>query len=464
MKIRTWLLATLVCLTCWMGWEAQGEETPNLLPGEKYQQWWNAELQQEIDARIEKYRKADAEVTLSDVKPGTEVSVEQISHAFLFGAHIFNFDQLGSDECNARYKALYGTIFNSATIAFYWKAFEPEPGKPRYQASKEDCPEFWNQLSEPWKQPYWRRPSPEKVIEFCQSKGIAMHGHPIIWGNMKWNHPTWISKEPEKVAEMERLFEKRVVEIARYYKDVIPSWDVVNESVDPVPGQPRYGTIPEDYTFQAFQQAEKEFPASVQLNINDSWRAVYPPFIQDLIQRGAKIDVIGLQMHIFGSQPMLEIMDGQDILTNGTSWHPRKVEKYLEELDQFQRPIHLSEITIPAPGDDERANALQARLARDMYRLWFSWPSIYRITWWNVVDDCGASGEPLKSGLFTRQMEPKPVFHALNQLIHEEWKTRFTQKAENSDVTLKFRGFKGNYRITWTNSAGEKKIQEIKVL
>ena len=83
-------------------------------------------------------------------------------------------------------------------------------------------------------------------------------------------------------------------------------------------------------------------------------------------------------------------------------WKPEDQIAYLEELDTLKRPIHLSEITIPAPGADARANAIQAVIARNMYRLWFSWPSIYRITWWNVVDDCGAPGEPTTSGLFTR--------------------------------------------------------------
>ena len=62
----------------------------------RYYEIWNDDVQKEIDARIEKYRKADASVTLQNVKPGTDVRVEQISHEFIFGAHIFNFRQLGT--------------------------------------------------------------------------------------------------------------------------------------------------------------------------------------------------------------------------------------------------------------------------------------------------------------------------------------------------------------------------------
>lgn len=422
-----------------------------------YRAQWNApEVKTRIERGIRENRMAEAAVRLPSVKPGTEVKVEQLDHAFLFGAHIFNFDQLGADDLNRKYKEMFGTLFNSATIAFYWKAFEPEPGKPRYLASEQDTAAYWNALKEPWKEFHWRRPSPEKIIEFCESKGLAMHGHPLIWGNTGWNHPSWVSKDPDKREEMERLFEKRVREICGYYKGRIPSWDIVNESVDPVPGKPRYGVMPEDYTFKVFKWAEEGFPASVRFNINDSWRGVYPPFIRDLIARGAKIDVVGLQMHLFGSQPVLDLAAGKKINHNNTSWAPADVIRYLEELDTLGRPIHLSEITIPAPGEDARANAMQAELTRDMYRLWFSWPSIYRITWWNTVDDCGARGEPLKSGIFTRQMEPKPVFHTLNGLINGEWKTRLTAKPD-AEGRVTFCGFKGRYRLSYTDDAGTAK-------
>ena len=86
--------------------------------GEAYWEKWNPELQKQIDRDIEKYRKADGKLTLKELSQDAEVKIEQISHDFQFGAHIFNFDQLGADELNGKYKELYGTLFNSATIAF----------------------------------------------------------------------------------------------------------------------------------------------------------------------------------------------------------------------------------------------------------------------------------------------------------------------------------------------------------
>ena len=108
-----------------------------LLPKDKemsdaYWELWNPEVQAKIDRDIEANRKADASLKLDGAAKGTKVSVEQISHDFIFGAHIFNFNQLGDKSINAKYRSLFGSLFNSATIPFYWDKFELEPGRPRF--------------------------------------------------------------------------------------------------------------------------------------------------------------------------------------------------------------------------------------------------------------------------------------------------------------------------------------------
>ena len=89
-------------------------------------------MRKKIDADIEKNRKADAVVNLGEAAPGGDVKVEQLKHDFIFGAHIFNFNQLGAHEYNERYKRAYGELFNSATVPFYWSDFEMQPGRPRF--------------------------------------------------------------------------------------------------------------------------------------------------------------------------------------------------------------------------------------------------------------------------------------------------------------------------------------------
>ena len=149
---------------------------------DRYRAMWNCEVQKKIDADIEVNRKADGEFQLPVSAAGKEIKAEQISHDFIFGAHIFNYEQLGSTERNERYKELYGTLFNSATIAFYWKQLELEEGKPRFRPDWKDSEFYWNNCSVPYLEPHWRRPPTDPVVNFCLSKGIRLHGHTLTWG------------------------------------------------------------------------------------------------------------------------------------------------------------------------------------------------------------------------------------------------------------------------------------------
>ncbi len=473
---------------------------------EGYLKLWNDDVQKKIDRDIEKYRKADVKITLKDAAPGTAVEVKQLTHSFIFGAHLFNFDQLGSDECNRRYKELYGTFFNSATIPFYWKKFEPEEGKPRFAPEFRDSAEYWNTVADPKNEPHWRRPPTDPLVEFCESKGIRIHGHTLVWGNSTWHYPEWLAKKlpepyasrirpafsskdgcnymsgffdefsaeqleklfPEFMLELHTAMARRIQEIALRYRGRVHSWDVVNESATDfkegkmVPGSglchSRYGLMPGDYTYRAFKIADGIFPKEAKLNINDYMlEQPYVDQTKDLLARGCKVDILGAQMHLFDPQSCQDIADGKSEIQS-----PDSVRETMARLSKAGLPIHLSEITVTSPSLDERGQEIQAVIARNLYRLWFSTEKMMGITWWNVVDDCGAPGEPCVSGLFTRDMEPKRAFHALNDLVNKEWKTNLTAKA-GKDGSVSFRGFRGEYELKYRDAAGKERTRKVKV-
>ena len=474
---------------------------------EAYWKIWNEEEMARIEADIEKYRKSDGEIVLNDIKRNSEVKIEQISHEFIFGAHIFNFNQLGKTEWNDRYKRSYGELFNSATIPFYWKQFELERGKHRFATEYRDTEEFWNTCENPTEQPHWRRPSTDQLVEFCEQKGIRAHGHVLIWRNIK-SHPNWYLElfTPEERSAFKRLFpngpnhedknsrdaqsdewlamsfeevaqtfpnfaktmpqvmEKRVKVIAEHYKGRIPSWDVVNESAldhdqDFLPenypiAKSRYGLAIGDYPYLALRWAEKYFPAEVKLNINDYHRKPgHAAQVLRLQERGCKIDIMGIQMHLFNVQHCMDIANGAKIQT------PSQIREYIGWASKANLPIHLSEVTVTAPSQDERGFMIQAIISQQLYRLWFSQEKMMGITWWNTVDGCGIKNEPAVSGIFFRDMKEKPAYYALDQLINHEWKTNTTVKPdENGKVS--FRGFKGKYRITYKDKRGKTQTME----
>ncbi|MGV8092985.1 MAG: endo-1,4-beta-xylanase [Mangrovibacterium sp.] len=398
---------------------------------EAYLKFWNPEVQAKIDQDIKQNRKADAVCHLKSVSEGTEVKVEQISHLFLFGGNTFLFGDLKTPEKNRKYEDTFGTLFNAATIAFYWKTLEPEQGKPRYEAGSSY---------------EYRRPATDPVVAFCESRGINMNGHAIIYGMRQWGHPAWMPEDREK---MEKLFEAHVRELAKRYKGRVQRWDVVNESID----QANRGLMPDDYTYKTYSWAMKYFPKSVSFNINDCdihWGPTkrYVEIARDLIDRGIRLDNIGVQMHVFNPNGARNIANGANVLT------PEKNYAVLDCLAEAERPIHISEVTITAPDETREGWEIQAAITRNLYRLWFSDPKVMGITWWNMVDGGAAPGEPSYSGLYDKEMNPKPVYYVLDDLINHEWKTKMTVKAGEKGV-VQFRGFKGNYRLTWKDKSGK---------
>ena len=458
---------------------------------------WNADEQARIDADIEQYRKADAKVSLG-APAGANVKIEQVSHAFRFGAHLFNFNQLGSTERNARHKALWngtfadGAIFNSGTIAFYWRLFEPVEGKMRFDEEETDTEAWWNACKEPKVEHFWRRPPSEPCVRFCEEKGVWRHGHPLVWSNTQWHYPDWLmAKLPNDLlgemltddrsgvsimmqpmetvlkrlpadfpAQVESALCRRIDAITARYGERMNSWDVCNESAVDwangllVPDAPltrsyRYSWMPGDYCHWAFRECMRTLPAKSVLSINDyKLEACYAAQVNDQLSRGDKIDLQGMQMHLFNPADCEAIAQGSEKRS------PAQVRSQIAAAHARPGlPIHLSEITISAPGGDERGEAIQAAIARNLYRLWFSLPDMAAITWWNVVDDCGAPGEPSVSGIFHRDMTPKKSFFALDELINREWRTK-AEVVADADGAVSFRGFKGDYRLTWHDATG----------
>ena len=108
---------------------------------------------------------------------------------------------------------------------------------------------------------------------------------------------------------------------------------------------------------------------------------------------------------------------------------------------------------------------VQAIIMRNLYRAWFSVEKMNGITWWNVVDDCGAPGEPSISGLFTRDMRPKTAYFAMDDLVNREWRTNTKVKAEGEGERrkVKFRGFRGKYRLSWKGADGQQVVKLVEV-
>ncbi|MEI6077570.1 MAG: endo-1,4-beta-xylanase [Verrucomicrobiota bacterium] len=404
-----------------------------LEPSKAYQDLWNQpEIVRRIDDGIRTNRMGDVVLKFTgadgSILTNVIVQVQQTSHDFLFGANIFMLGGFPTPEENAKFEQTFTSIFNYATVPFYWSDLEPEPGKLRFA---KDSPKIY------------RRPPPDAVVDFCQQHGIEMKGHPLVYAQFV---PQWAPKDA--AAYWERV-EQHIAEIAGHYRNSIPRWEVVNESLerDNFPDV----ALPDDFVFRSLTAAAKVFPTNSILMLNEateeSWwwfkgkSSPYYRLIREMLGRGARVDEIGFQFHVMKYDRWPQLLAG-NIFT------PANIFKVLDQYADFGHPLAITEITFPTLPNTPEGERDQATVTRNFYRLWFSHPSVNAISWWNVVDGTAHGDEvKLNAGLVHRDFSPKPAFTALDQLINHDWKTKFQTNSTTSGEIL-FRGFHGEYTVT----------------
>lgn len=398
--------------------------------------WSDPAIERRIAEGIRTFRTAQADLRIVDAAgrriAGAEVSVRQTGHAFLFGANAFLLDGYDDAELNRLYEERFLQVFNAATVAMYWRDLEREAGKPRFLAGSERV---------------WRRPPTDPVVEWCRRHDLCINGHTLVWDNTTHQVPPWLPKDR---AEVGRLLARRIRELGQRYGAVIQRWDVLNEKLNSFARPPAHGDVgyPEDFDILAFREAQAALPAEATLMINDYFESWNPAFrgyhalIDSLVGRGARIDAVGLQCHTFSTDLML------DICRHGKRFLPADLFGALDNYRDLARPLHVSEITIPQPADDDAGVEAQAIVVRDMYRLWFSHPQVNSITWWNVADGGAVKGEDrILSGLIDRRHRPKAAYQALDRLINHEWKTSADRLVADAAGQVRIRAFKGAYEV-----------------
>lgn len=491
--------------------------------GEGYWRVWNSELDARIERRIEANRKTDAVFELA-APNGTTVEVRQLSHAFRFGAHAQKIGRLQTAEVNRRYEENFAGLFNSATITFYWREFEPQAGNPHFHTNPGDLESAFTSGERARMDPrsaFLASParSTDQFLEFAHRHGMWVHGHPLVWGSFAWMMPYWIYEQycpraerdflnlpipnvrdqwrlfapsdwqvaytarvdylfhryserelaarvPTYVANLTRLHRQRIVDILNYCGERVDSWDVVNESAwdwslygSIHTGEPltksRYGIMPADYTLDAFLTAASVASPRTRLAINDWWLGDdIVSQVRELDAASARVDMVGTQFHVFSDDDFRSIVNGERIAKCRS---PEEIEWWFGLLSKLKRPVHLSEITLPAPGLTAESLQQQAIVAWNYYRLWFSLAPCAAITWWHSIDGADAYGgeECATGGIWDSEAQPKPVFYALDELINRRWRTCLQTTVKDGKVA--FRGFRGTYELTWTDADGERR-------
>lgn len=415
-------------------------------------------MAEEIDARVEAgielNRKGPLLITFKDaaghVLKNAHVKVTQKTHDFKYGADLFMLDEIvDSKEKNEAYKERFRDAFNLATCPFYWRDLEPEAGRPRYTA---DAPRVY------------RRPPTDLCVDWCERNGIEPKCHIL---NYPAFQPKWAKGD---IFLEKRLLEKRMRELAARYAQRIRMWEVTNETFWGAGYRDSNFYQQDDFVEWSFKTAEKYLGAN-ELIINeahcriwdDNWfhraRSPYYMQIERALQKGARIDGVGLQFHMFHG------MDMKNVINEVTSYYdPMRVFDVLDTYARLGRPLQITEITVPAYSNDSGDEETQAEILRTLYRIWFSHRAMKAIIYWNLPDGYAAFAKPgdfaggenrYYGGLCRFDMTPKPAYNVIKELFGREWRTNF---ARDVGGVFSFRGFHGSYELEVT--AGGKTVKK----
>ena len=396
-----------------------------------------------IAPRADRYahRTARTVVTVTDAagRPvrDADVRVEQRRHEFVFGNIGFDLIPLangesrirrnlfgGAHENLERLAELYLDLFNTATLPFYWRAFEPERGHPDTARLR-------------------------VAAEWFAARGVAVKGHPLVWHTLA---PQWLL--PLADDEVEAAIRARIRREVTDFAGVIGTWDAINEVVImPVftaeenaitrlaRREGRVGMVR-----LAFGTARAANPGAFLL-INDfDLGPEYERLIEQVLEAGVRIDAIGLQSHMHQGY-----------------WGEEKTGRILERYARFGLPLHWTETTLVSgdlmPREIVDLNDFQvsdwpstpegeARQADELvrhYRTLVGHPAVQAITYWGLTDDGAWLGAP--AGLVRADGTPKPAYDELRRLVKGEWWLSPTTVRTDTAGRFTLDAFLGDYAV-----------------
>lgn len=360
-----------------------------------------------LDERTLACRTAEVTVQLSAREDGSplseaEISVEQLSHEFVFGGNLFAWGQFPNQEDEKRYREQFVRLFNAAVVPMYWSLTEPAEGRLDYTRDTRGLP------------------GPELIIQWCRSRGLRVEAGPILAGGI---FPAWLSgKSPDDLA---KLVEAHVRETVGRFKGQVDVWDLCNDSYPTLSvGRLR---LPVSYVVAWARQADP------QAGLRLSHTAPHAIITAWQLNARQPFGLTGVQWNA---------------RQEGGAWSMLETESQLDRLRTNKCPTWIGRVMIPGAARDEE---LQARQVEAFYRTAFAHPAVRGVTWWDLSDRFAQGGAP--GGLLRKDLTPKPAYQVLDRLINGQWRTR-TQGLADGRGKFTFRGYFGRYRLRAVLSDG----------
>ncbi len=281
----------------------------------------------------------------------------------------------------------------------------------------------------------------DKFVKYGEDRGMSIIGHTLIWHSQL---ARWFARDengdyvtPEVLKERMKAHISAVV---GRYKGRVKGWDVVNEAIlddGSYRHSPFYDILGEEFIPLAFEYAYEADP-DAELYINDysmfipAKREAYVRIVNDLKNRGLRVDGIGMQSHIGLDYPELDEYEKSIEAFASTGCNVMITELDMSALPTVHRGANVGDnvdfkakfnpYTNGLPDDVSKEWNERMAAVMDIYKRHSD--VISRVTWWGTYDGMswkndfpmrGRTDYPL---LFDRDYNMKPFM--VNELKIEK--------------------------------------------
>ena len=363
-------------------------------------------------ARIRELRTAPLRLRVLDAdgRPvaGAEVRVTLARHDFDFGSALTVRHLTGDSEDARIYRDQVQALFTSGTLenGLKWGAWEGQWGTEKYGREKALA-----------------------ALRWCAGHDLEMRGHVMVWPG-KRHLPKQVQAQLEAgdAAGVRAACAEHIDDLAQATRGLLEEWDVVNE---PYANHDIMDLCGQEIMVEWFARAREHLPETplalndygiLTAHSDDTHVQHFEHTLRFLIERGAPIDVIGMQGH-FGSLPP-------------------SIDRILATLDRFAElglAIRVTEFDV-----NTADQALQADFTRDFMTAVFSHEAVIGFQLWGFW--AGAHWRD-QAAMYDRDWTERPNGAAYRQLLFETWHTDETVTTA-ADGGAELRGYLGVYTIT----------------
>ncbi|WP_100613320.1 endo-1,4-beta-xylanase [Confluentibacter citreus] len=334
--------------------------------------------------------------------------------AFYIGTALNTFQ---IDETDSIMAGIVGREFSSITAENEMKSMQIHPAKDTFNYEYAD-----------------------KFVALGEKYNMFIHGHTLVWHSQL---SPWIRNIKDST-EMAEALESHIKAIVGRYKGKIDSWDVVNEALNE-DGTLRKSVflevMGEDYLALAFKWTSEVDP-NTELYYND-YNMANPEkregairLVKNIMDKGIKVDGIGMQGHWHLNTPSLE-----EIEKSIVDYAALGVKVAITELDisVLPNPRDLVGADIGQNFDNSELlnpytkglpDSIQVKLANrytDIFKIFLKHKDkISRVTFWGVNDgQSWLNGFPVRGRtnhplLFDRELKPKSAYDSIIALKQRE--------------------------------------------